>query len=109
MSTHTPLTTIIKAIESPTLGGGGNSPTIRGWVPTFNLVVEFFEELRTNYQSVKMEKLHTLQDFQCRPHENSQEAYMQMQRLINMIKWVIEAQMIQFWYGILEEDLRQRV
>jgi len=32
-----------------------------------------------------------------------------MQRLINATKGVTEAQVIQFWYGILEKDLKLRV
>jgi hypothetical protein len=34
---------------------------------------------------------------------------MRMRRLINVIKGVIEAHVIQFWHRILEKDLRQRV
>jgi hypothetical protein len=45
-----------------TRGGGGNSPTIKGSIPVLKLVTKFFEELRTNYQGVKIEKLCTLQE-----------------------------------------------
>jgi len=32
-----------------------------------------------------------------------------MQRLINVTKGVIRTQAIQFWYGILEKDLKQQM
>jgi hypothetical protein len=45
-----------------TFRGRGNDLTIKAQVlPTFNPVTKFFEELRTNYQGVKIEKLHTLE------------------------------------------------
>jgi hypothetical protein len=53
-------------VNPSTHGGGGNDPIVKAWaLLIFNLVTEFFEELRTNYQDVKTEKLHTLQKFQC--------------------------------------------
>jgi len=60
--TPTPSTTITRAGAGPsTHGGGGNSPTIKARVLlAFNLVTKFFEELCTNYQGVKIEKLFTL-------------------------------------------------
>jgi hypothetical protein len=66
-STPTPSTTITWAGVGPSiLGGGGNGSIVRAWVfPTFNPTTEFFEELCTNYQGVKIEKLRTLQKFQC--------------------------------------------
>lgn len=65
--TPTPSTTITWVGVNPsTHGGGGNDPIVKAWaLLIFNLVTEFFEELRTNYQDVKTEKLHTLQKFQC--------------------------------------------
>jgi hypothetical protein len=65
MLTPTLSTTIIRAgARLSRHGGNGNGPTIRAQVlPAFNLVTKFFEEFRTNYQSVKTKKLHTLQEF----------------------------------------------
>jgi hypothetical protein len=55
MSTPTPSTTITWAGVGPsTHGGGGNGPIVKARaLPAFNLVIEFFEELHTNYQGVK--------------------------------------------------------
>jgi hypothetical protein len=62
--TLTPSTTIIGVgVGLSTHGGGGNNPAFRGWVLIFNLVINFFKELHTNYQGVKIEKLHTLLEF----------------------------------------------
>jgi hypothetical protein len=51
MSTPTPSTIITWAGVGPsTLGGGDNDPIVKARVlPTFNVVIEFFEELCTNY------------------------------------------------------------
>jgi hypothetical protein len=71
------------------LRGGGSSTATKAHVLfTFNFVIEFFEELRTNYQGVKIDKLHTLLEFQRRPHENLQEVYMWIPMLINVTKGV---------------------
>jgi hypothetical protein len=61
-STPTPSTTIIGAGANLSIPrDNGSSLTIRARaLPTFNLAIEFFEELRTNYQGVKIGKLHTL-------------------------------------------------
>ncbi len=55
-----------------TIEGGGVRASTSAWglLPIFNLVVEFFGELRQNYQGVKTEKLWSLQDFQCKLHES---------------------------------------
>jgi benzoyl-CoA reductase/2-hydroxyglutaryl-CoA dehydratase subunit BcrC/BadD/HgdB len=53
-----------------------------------------------------MEKLHNLQEFQCKPHENMWEAYMQMKKMIIMTQGVIEAQAIQLWHGTLDKKIR---
>ncbi len=44
------------------LGGGGVRASIYTWGPLliFNLVVEFFCELRWNYQGVRIKKLQSL-------------------------------------------------
>jgi hypothetical protein len=56
-----------------TTGGGsvGDSTNAWGPWPIFNPIVEFFRELRWNYQGVKIEKLWSLQDFHYKPHESS--------------------------------------
>jgi len=51
-------------------GGAWASTNMRGPLFTFNLVMEFFCELQQNYQKVKIEKLQSLQNFQCKPHES---------------------------------------
>ncbi len=62
MLTPTPSTTIIGAGVGPfTPRGGGNNLTVRTWALfVFNLVIKFLKELCTNYEGVKIEKLHTL-------------------------------------------------
>jgi hypothetical protein len=50
-----------------------------------------------------------LQEFQHKPHEILQEGYTQIKRLINTIQGVTKTQEIQFWYGILDHELKRRV
>jgi len=50
--------------------------------------------------------LWSLRDFQCKPHESLQEAYAWMHRLIMVTQGVIKTQAIQFWYGILDKELK---
>jgi hypothetical protein len=55
MLTPTPSTTIIGASVGPfTPRSGGNDLTIKAWAfLDFNPIIEFFEELHTNYQGVQ--------------------------------------------------------
>ncbi len=50
-----------------------------------------------------------LQYFQCKPHESLLKAYAWMCRLIMVTQGVIEAQAVQFWYGILDKELKRWV
>jgi hypothetical protein len=78
--------------------------------PPFNLVTEFFLRLKKNYQGLKTEKLKSLQEFERKIiNENLHEAYIRMQRLIAITQGVTEAQAVQFWYGILNKELRRRI
>jgi hypothetical protein len=78
-----------------TKGGGiGASINKQGPLPILDPIVELFIELRWNYQGVKIEKLRNLQHFQCNPHENLQEAYAEMRKLIMVTQGVIEAQAV---------------
>ncbi len=65
MSTPTPLTTTTRAGAGPsTPWGNGSGSTVKAQVLiAFNPIIEFFEELRTNYQGVEIKKFHTLQEF----------------------------------------------
>jgi hypothetical protein len=74
-----------------TCGGVGASIITRGPLFAFNLVVEFFHELQGNYQRVKTKKIQSLQDLLSKPHENLQQAYAQMCRLIMVTQGVMEA------------------
>jgi hypothetical protein len=58
---------------------------------------------------VKTEKLRSLQEFERKTSESLCETYTCMQRLIIVTQGVMKAQTIQFWYGILDKELRQRV
>ena len=53
--------------------------------------------------------MRSLQEFQRGSGESLREAYTRMWRLISVTKGVTEAQAVQFWYGILDRDLRRRV
>ncbi len=77
--------------------------------PPFNPVTEFFLRLKKNYQGVKTEKLKSLQEFERKTNESLREAYTRMQWLIAFTQGVTEAQVVQFWYGILDKELRRRV
>jgi hypothetical protein len=52
-----------------------------------------------------MEKLKSLQEFERKTSESLHEAYICMQRLIAVTQGVTEAQVVQFWYGILDKEL----
>jgi hypothetical protein len=71
--------------------------------------MEFFLRLKKNYQGVKMEKLRSLQEFERMTSGSFHEAYIRMRRLIAVTKGVTKAQAIQFWYGILDKELRRKV
>ncbi len=95
-----------------TIGNGDGamaSTSMWGPLPAFNLILEFFHKLQWNYQGVKIEKLRSLQDFQCKPHESLRKTYAWMPKLIMVTQGVIEAQTIQFWYRILDKKLRHWV
>ncbi|CAM6076652.1 unnamed protein product [Sphagnum tenellum] len=76
--------------------------------PPFNPITEFFLRLKKNYQQVKTEKLMSLQVFERKTNESVREAYTRMRRLIAITQGVTEAQAVQFWYGILDKELRRR-
>ncbi len=57
---------------------------------------------------MKTEKLRSLQEFERKTNESLCEAYTRMRRLIAVTQGVIEAQAVQFWYGILDKELQQR-
>jgi len=76
--------------------------------PPFNPITEFFLRLKKNYQGVKMEKLRSLQKFERKISESLREAYIYMRQLIIVTQGVMEAQGIQFWYGILDKELRRK-
>ncbi len=73
--------------------------------PSFNLVTEVFLKLKKNYQGVKTEKLKNLQKFERKISESLREAYTCMRRLIVATQGVTKAQVVQFWYGILDKKL----
>jgi hypothetical protein len=100
---------------SITHGGVASGGTIRSSTPSmstqvvpqpsFNPVTEFFLRLKKNYQGVKMEKLRSLQEFERKTSESLREAYTRMRWLIAVTQGVTEAQVVQFWYGILDKEL----
>ncbi|CAM6082310.1 unnamed protein product [Calypogeia fissa] len=95
---------------SMTYGGVVGTAAPEGSLPpAFNPIEEFFEVLKKNYQGVRTEKLKSLQEFQRKTGESLREAHARMRRLISVTQGVTEAQAVQFWYGILEKDLRRRV
>ncbi len=58
---------------------------------------------------MKTEKLRSLQEFERKTTESLREAYTHMRRLIVVTQGVTEAQAVQFWYGILDKELRCRI
>ncbi len=73
--------------------------------PSVNPITKFFLRLKKNYQGVKTEKLMSLQEFERKTSESLCEAYIHMRRLIAVTQGVMEAQVVQFWYGILDKEL----
>jgi hypothetical protein len=59
-----------------------------------------------NYEGVKTKKLRSLQEFEQKTSESLREAYTHMRWLIAITQGVTEAQVVQFWYGILDKELR---
>ncbi|PTQ28729.1 hypothetical protein MARPO_0156s0026, partial [Marchantia polymorpha] len=78
-------------------------------VPLFSPITEFFKSLRKNYQGVRTEKLRSLQEFERKTSESLREAYTRMRRLISVTHGVTKAQAVQYWYRILDRELRRRV
>jgi uncharacterized membrane protein YgcG len=77
--------------------------------PPFNPITEFFLRLKKNYQGVKTKKLRSFREFEWKTNENLRKAYTHMRRLIAVTHGVIEAQVVQFWYGILDKELQRRI
>ncbi|PTQ43569.1 hypothetical protein MARPO_0024s0079, partial [Marchantia polymorpha] len=94
-----------------TSGAGGVASTSgeTTGVPSFSPIPEFFKRLRKNYQGVRTEKLRSLQEFERKTGESLREAYTRMRQLILVTHGVTEAQAVQYWYKILDRELRQRV
>jgi len=92
--------------------GGNTTPSIPSTntqvvpPPLFNHVIEFFLRLKKNYKGVKTKKLRSLQEFEQKTSESLREAYTHMRWLIAITQGVTEAQVVQFWYGILDKELR---
>jgi len=76
--------------------------------PLFNPITEFFLRLKKNYQGMKMEKLRSLEEFERKTSESLCKAYTRMRRLIAVTQGVTKAQVIQFWYGILDKELGRK-
>jgi len=57
---------------------------------------------------VKTKKLRSLQEFEQKTSESLCEAYTCMRQLIAITQGVAEAKVVQFWYGILDKELRWR-
>ena len=93
-----------------TPGSSGSGATVAvGPVPKFNPVAEFFTLLKKNYQGVRTDKLKSLTEFERKTGESLREAYTRMRRLILVTNGVTDAQAVQFWYRILDKDLKRRV
>jgi uncharacterized membrane protein YgcG len=58
---------------------------------------------------VKKEKLRSLQEFERKTSEGFREAYTRMRQLIAITQGVTKAQAAQFWYGIMDKELRRKI
>ncbi len=58
---------------------------------------------------MKIEKLKSFQEFERETSESLCEAYIYMQQLITVTQGVTKAHAVQFWYEILDKELRWRV
>ncbi|BBN20292.1 hypothetical protein Mp_8g17980 [Marchantia polymorpha subsp. ruderalis] len=88
---------------------GGSTRGDASGVPSFSPIPEFFQRLRKNYQGVKTETLRSLQEFERKTGESLREAYTRMRRLISVTHGVTEAHAVQYWYRILDRELRRKV
>lgn len=85
------------------------SESLKGEMPKFNPMVEFFKVLAKSYLGVRVDKFKTLQDFQRKTGESLCKVYARMKRLIVATGGVTEAQSVLFWYAMLSPDVRRRV
>ena len=96
--------------------GGENSEGERGKTrmgerlqPLFNPILSFFEVLRLNYQGQRLDKMLELQQFQLKEKETYRDAYHRLRRLVECTEGVTPAQAINYWYHILESELKDLV
>ncbi|OAE20887.1 hypothetical protein AXG93_3256s1340 [Marchantia polymorpha subsp. ruderalis] len=90
------------------IAGGSMSGDASG-VPSFSPIPEFFKRLRKNYQGVKTEKLRNLKEFEGKTIESLWEANTRMRQLISITHGLTKSQAVQYWYRILDRELRRRV
>lgn len=94
--------------ESPDEKGKG-PPVSKGAPPPFNPITKFFNLLKLNYQGQRLDKMVELQNFALKDKESYRDAYHRLRRLVDSTKGITAPQSIQYWYGILEAELKELV
>lgn len=94
--------------ESPDEKGKG-PPVSKGAPPPFNPITEFFNLLKFNYQGQRLDKMVELQNFALKDKESYRDAYHRLRRLLDSTEGITAPQSIQYWYGILEAELKELV
>lgn len=94
--------------ESPNEKGKGPSVS-KGAPPPFNPITEFLNLLKLNYQGQRLDKMVELQNFALKDKESYPDAYHRLTRLVDNTEGIMAPQSIQYWFGIMEAELKELV
>jgi hypothetical protein len=86
-----------------------NRSVAEGQLPLFNPTAEFFLRLFRDYQGQRADKMKALRTFARGGDESLREAHARLKRLITATHGVTELQAVQYWYNILDKELKTLV
>ena len=95
--------------EGSSMEEKGKAKVSGGLKPSFNPILGFFEVLQVNYQGQRLDKMLELQQFQLKDKETYQDAYHRLRRLVESTEGITSAQAINYWYNILDFELKDFV
>jgi hypothetical protein len=82
---------------------------VEGQPPPFNPTAEFLLRLFRDYQGQRADKMKALRTFVRGSDESLREAHARLRRLITATHGVTEQQTVQYWYSILDKELKTLV
>jgi hypothetical protein len=77
--------------------------------PPFNPTSQFFIQLGHDYQGQRADKIKALRTFAREGDESLREAHARLRRLISATHGVTEQQAMQYWYSIMDKELKTLV